>query len=435
MILTDHQQDVFDDIIKKYNDFNDFGQCFICSITGPAGTGKTVLTTELINYFIKNSQEVTCTTPTHKSLAVLNKMIKDNKLNRLKIKSQTIHSYLGLKLQYEEDKVKLAIDSLMNVKDVDKTNILFIDESSMISAELYKFIQEAIKKKSGRLKAVIFIGDEYQLLPVEGKQNPVYSTVGNKMQLTEVVRQALDSGILRYATNIRKEIQNKTYSMNSILDIPKSDDIIIYNKETDLIKDFCLETDKDKIMSSFTNVKTDYYNAFARQYEFRNLEVIPEFIEGENLIMQSSYQDLKNGEEVYVTLLDKRYNKELDVYYWSFNPNDYDFEVHIIAKESINTFNNKLNEIANKAKTLKRDKYFKECSDMWDLFWKIKNQFAEVKHTYSSTIHKLQGSTYNNVYLNLPEIFTNCRNKEDLFRLVYVAVTRARSNLIVFRDR
>jgi ATP-dependent exoDNAse (exonuclease V) alpha subunit len=364
-------------------------------------------------------------------------MINNSGLNRNLLKSSTIHSYLGLKLQYEEDKVKLITENLFSKTNIDRTNVLIIDESSMVSEELYNFILKDIKKKANQLKAVIFIGDKFQLLPVEGLQNPVYKNIKNQSELTEIIRQASNSGILQYATAVRKEIEYKTFNLNAILDVPKSKDIIIYNKETELIKDFCLNKEKDKIMSSFTNLKTDYYNAFARQYEFRDYPSLPEFVEGENLIMQSAYKDnmLKNGEEVYITKLQKEFNKELGIYFWRFAPNDKKDEyVDIVAKESLEDFNNKLKEISDRAKTFKRDRYFKECSDTWALFWGIKNKFAEVKHTYSSTIHKLQGSTYKEVYINIPEIISTCKNKEDLFRLVYVAVTRASKLLKVYKE-
>lgn len=429
MTLTPHQSIVFNNILSDIDSFNDFGQCFIGSLVGPAGCGKTVLTTMLIQEFYK-THYVTCATPTHKSLSVLDKMLKNSKIFNSKLNSRTIHSYLGLKIEYEEDKIKLAMDALQNNKFIDKTEILIIDESSMVSQELYDFLEKKIK--SQKLKVVLFIGDEYQLLPVEGTKNPVYSKI-KQYRLTEVVRQALDSNILQYATAIRKEIENKTFNKNVLLNVSPSEDVILYNDEVQLIKDFCFNTNDNKILSAFTNSKTDYYNAFIRSYVFRELPVIPELVEGELVVLQSQFLSYKNGEEVFITNLNKKYDEALDVYYWSFCPSDSTEELKIICKESMPIFSAKLKELSDKAKTFKRDKYYKECSETWNAFWGLKNSYAEIKHNYGSTIHKLQGSTYDDVYLNLSETIKVCRDNETLFRLVYVAVTRAKNNLKIFK--
>lgn len=64
----------------------------------------------------------------------------------------------------------------------------------------------------------------------------------------------------------------------------------------------------------------------------------------------------------------------------------------------------------------------------WKSYFKLKNSFADVQYVYASTIHKLQGSTYDTAYIDLASLLNNKNLSCDLvFRLAYVAVTRARN--------
>ena len=51
---------------------------------------------------------------------------------------------------------------------------------------------------------------------------------------------------------------------------------------------------------------------------------------------------------------------------------------------------------------------------------------------YASTIHKSQGKSLNNVFIDLKDIFIN-RDKDELRQLQYVAVSRARSNVYIYQ--
>lgn len=76
-----------------------------------------------------------------------------------------------------------------------------VDESSMVSTELFEMLRAALPANT----QFIFLGDLHQLPPVYGE-----SVLANKLQelpvveLTEVYRQALDSPIIRLATDIRE---------------------------------------------------------------------------------------------------------------------------------------------------------------------------------------------------------------------------------------
>ena len=63
-------------------------------------------------------------------------------------------------------------------------------------------------------------------------------------------------------------------------------------------------------------------------------------------------------------------------------------------------------------------------------YFKLRDAFADIQYVFASTIHKLQGSTYNTDYIDLASLINNSRIPVDLkYRLAYVAITRARKQI------
>ena len=65
--------------------------------------------------------------------------------------------------------------------------------------------------------------------------------------------------------------------------------------------------------------------------------------------------------------------------------------------------------------------------------WKYWNEnvidvFAQLNYGYCITVHKSQGSTFKNVFIDVYDIFNN-NNKEDSLKCLYTAITRCSDNL------
>ena len=59
--------------------------------------------------------------------------------------------------------------------------------------------------------------------------------------------------------------------------------------------------------------------------------------------------------------------------------------------------------------------------------------FLNLLYIYSSTIHKLQGSTYETSYVNAYDLITNPNmSLDEKYRLLYVAITRASKDIKIF---
>lgn len=269
--LTPHQLDIFKSVIsiaeEKVGSIlrSNSVQDYMISIKGPAGTGKTYLTTQIAKYFQSKNMKIfefILTSPTHKAVGVTAQMLKDNNINA---KCKTIHSFLGIRYfrDYEKGIETFKIDKMKKEKET--TSILFVDESSLIGSELFQYIIEAVE--DGRINFVIFIGDPYQLLPIDDDENKVYS-LKNQFELTEVVRQAKESYVLKIATSLRERIKNKDYiPLNQFFEEYINSEVEYFYNEDDFIKSYYKNEKwfkEDKVIATYKNQSVDAFNQIIR---------------------------------------------------------------------------------------------------------------------------------------------------------------------------
>ena len=157
MELSVEQQNAFDKYVQGHNIF----------ITGPGGTGKSALIKMIYKHAFEHFKDIQVTALTGCAAVLLN------------CKAKTLHSWAGIGLGNS------SIDQLITKIKKNKfskalwkcTDILVVDEVSMLSLKLFNLLNEigkAIRKNQkpfGGIQ-VIFSGDFFQLPPVGGKEDP-----------------------------------------------------------------------------------------------------------------------------------------------------------------------------------------------------------------------------------------------------------------------
>jgi len=435
---------VFDNLAKGHmNEFKMY------CLSGAAGCGKTWLVSILVKYAVEKRLKCYLSTPTHKAVQVLREMLQEvNLLQHNSIDTGTIHRFLNLKLEYnfEDDSnmnpevPKLIKNIHVPLDGLPRCDILFVDEASMVDINLYNMIESEI---GDRFRIVIFIGDYFQLPPVGSSISPVFtnSEKNKVVQLVETVRQKSDSFIINRAAWLKYYIQTQIFPDN-ILDLfithgeMKIFQNNIENESLKFMETYFEIKDCSKIMGTYTNALVDSYNSYIRNKE---LDYPKEIITvGEKFIVQVPYEN-SVGDIIFTS------NQEIEISKCKVTePGVSKYKLYrittteddsgsIVHEDSLEEYNKDLADLLQRAKAVSNvDK--KNRGRAWGAYFGLLNRYVKVKSAYASTIHKLQGSTYDDAFLDLRTVEQFYPRMKDLMcRLLYVGITRPKRDLYILK--
>lgn len=391
-------------------------------ISGFAGSGKSFLVkflTELA-YAEMDLQKVIdpayagyrlyFTATTNKAAEVLKNMLGEP--------VRTIHSLLGLRVSnnYKTGKQQLKRgDKRVRTPD----SIIFIDESSMINMELLGYIQNHQSKN--RNCKLVYIGDPYQLPPVMEDVSPIFSRKNNHVFLNEIQRQVAGSPIIQLSSKYRDVLDDPEKDWPVIPDDGKQ--IRFYENEHDFKEAI------EKVMSvphdpqqykvlAWSNSRVRAYNKWIRKLH----GLTDQFELGE--IMMTN-KPLMWGKEIIATTDSLHRITGIDA------DEILDIPGYQLTMEPANGTAGRY-AVFQPADWVQANKLMRQfASDKnWHAYFSIKENWADMRSIHSLTCHKAQGSTYEEVFVDLSDIGRNTRWKEAA-RLAYVAVTRASHKLHV----
>lgn len=431
-------------------------------ISGVAGAGKTTLVALLIRDLIRRGYKVFVTSPTHKATAAMVKSYGSCKEKPAFI--GTIHSALGLKLQPMEnsEEMELVDSGFSRTSQTNRFNnqtqyfcdVMVVDESSMISTDLKEKIIARCEKEKIH---VIFIGDKYQVQPVDGDGSisDVFD-IKSPTIMDEVTRQAADNPVIKFTAACRAKIDYaegkganfnfkfSDYIDNEHLEMCKIADAA--EKYLSWIDGKPENAEKFKFVS-FLNSRVDKFNEMVRRRLYG--KDAPKFIEGEILTMQGSTESLCNNQEVKVELveevseyveapyeIDEKGNvhkyTEREFECWKLqvvavdNP-ELTETIRIIKDSEIESFVKFKKALSKHYKAIRSKVSPKASKTGWNFFWDFSAMFVEVKPSFAVTVHKSQGSTYEKAILDVSSMkLLLQKNPKSGFRLLYVGSSRAK---------
>ena len=446
--LTTHQQEVYEAIISDIKQnlssiirSSDIEDHFL-SLTGPAGVGKSHITVQILKGLM-GLGNICVTAPTNKAVKVLKDMIDSSAVFNADVR--TIHSFLNIRpvKDYNTGEEKFSV--LRTKRNLPQASLLIVDESSMVSDDLYSFIVEAFNR--GQVNTVLFVGDPYQLLPINQGENVVFK-LKRQYLLTEIVRQAKESNIIKLATQIRKRIETQNFiNFSELLAGNETEDIAFFEDKKRFLKDFYKNENwynEDKILTSFTNKDIDSFNQHIRDHYWgeHGIRDAAHFVAGDMIRFKSTFEHrpiawayspplFQNGDEVQIASARLVQREGASIKYWECTAvGRKETEIfRVIDQDSLTQFNQQLNLYVQFAKTA--DYRYKKR--YWGQYFRLKNAFADIQYIHAATIHKLQGSTYDTVYIDISTLINNEKVSNDFkYRLLYVAITRARSKVNIF---
>ncbi|HBC3445079.1 TPA: AAA family ATPase [Vibrio parahaemolyticus] len=464
------------ELVEQLDKFLSNEEKSVFQLKGYAGTGKTFITKGLTDYFRSIGRTCVLSAPTGKAAKVIS--------NKTGCSAYTIHktiySFKDL-IEYQdesgEESETYKLYAQIAVNELPADTVFIIDESSMIS-DVYndneffrcgtgKLLSDLLKfvnlDHNDHRKKVIFIGDDAQLPPVGMSFSPALSATYLKQkfgldtasyELTEVVRQKADSGVMKNSIQLRNSLNSGVFNQlnldTTFVDVEEVEYADILPK---YLKSCQGKINGESIIVAGSNRDVMQYNRRVREHFFPEKH---EIANGEKVIAVSNNDSygfyISNGEfglvrQVFgstetrkIVLNPKSKDKRVEVEL-GFRDVEIGFKDLVgtprffkakIVESLLYSEQPQLSSDENKAlyidfcmrhPHLRRNSLeFKETLRA-DLYFNA----LRVKFGYAITCHKAQGSEWNNV-------FVKCKTHQNTlsagyFRWLYTAITRTARQL------
>ena len=423
-------------------------------LLGYAGTGKTSMMAALVQAYKELQQKVVLLAPTGRAAKVLSRYARTP--------SYTIHKFI-----YRQKKLGEEVFSLND--NLYKHTLFIVDESSMISGirdnqtfgsgilldDLVKYVY------SGDGCSLLLLGDNAQLPPIGTELSPAlreeymakYSLNITTHTLTEVARQALDSGILSNATTLRHVALNPHNSagkdmwgylqQSADLEMISGSDFI--EKIEESYRDIGAE---QTIILTRTNKRTNIYNQgirariLWREEEIENGDRL--MVSKNNYFWTEKYENLPflaNGDMLEISRL--RNIREMYGFHFAdaqLRALDYDWEIDAVIW--LDTLHSDSPEMNN---GLHRELFGRIAEDYPELAHNRKKLIEtiyqspyynalQVRFAYAVTGHKSQGGQWKHVYIDPYKGGELHADEEGFYRWLYTAVTRASEKVYFIKN-
>lgn len=292
--------------------------------------------------------------------------------------ASTIHSLIYTLVSDKEGEPRFALDPESEAVDAD---LIVIDEVSMVDEVLGRDLLSFGTK-------VLVLGDPFQLPPVQGAG--FFTRDEPDVMLTEIHRQAADNPIIRMSIDIREGgyLEHGRYG----------ESVVIPRGEVD--REAVMQA--DQVLVGRNKTRVDYND------RIRELKGLPEHepVPGDRLVClrNNPVKKFLNGQIWIATDVKKRSGER---YSFLLDPDD------PTSKAKAQT------------RAITHAKFF--SGEEETLTWPERRQFDEFTFGYCLTVHKAQGSQWDNVYL-FDESFVF---REDRQRWLYTGVTRASEKITV----
>jgi exodeoxyribonuclease-5 len=419
----------------------------ILVVNGYAGTGKTSAIGSVVKVLDVYKQKVVLLAPTGRAAKVFAHY--SNK------PAYTVHK------QIYRQKVAADVQSVFQLDRNLNTDTLFIvDEASMISntvadqsifgtGNLLRDLVEYVR--GGKNCKLILVGDDAQLPPIGLEQSPaldlevmrIYGKIFN-VRLTEVVRQGVDSGILKNATIIRCQLEQPDLQLPSLV-IDGFDDVTPISG-MDLLE--LLETSFYKygsdqvVVVTKSNKRANVYNNGIRQrilYRDEELSVGDSImVVKNNYFWTSDVEELSfiaNGDIAVIERI-RKYEERYGFRFANVTLRFPDYgDLSLDVKIVMDTLASESASLTyDQSKTL----YSGVAEDFAHLRLKKERWLAvkndpfynalQVKFAYAITCHKAQGGQWPVVFID-HGYFKEEMLSVDFLRWLYTAITRASSKV------
>jgi hypothetical protein len=209
-----------------------------------------------------------------------------------------------------------------------------------------------------------------------------------------------DNPIRIYEMQVRKINSDENIYINNFNKLKKKIEINIYKSKSKILTEYeklVIINNIDKNINFMNNLVYKYHESlFNNELINENLTIIT--IHEDDTIKYNELVEIGNGK--LLKLKEKLYSKI-----------------------------NKIKDIDNMEKCNLFSIIEKKMNTLWKEWQnKIIDSIAQLNYGYCITVHKSQGSTFSNVYIDIADIFEN-KSKDEVLKCLYTAITRTSDSL------
>ncbi|CAM6001131.1 unnamed protein product [Sphagnum balticum] len=447
------------------------------TLEGRAGSGKSTIAKEIIKEFQQKNRwgGVAVSAPTHKAKKVIS--------NFTGMEGETIQALLGLMpntelADFDINKPEFAMKKKPTIESY---KLVVIDEGSMINSPLWDMLKTQARRFNTKM---LILGDSQQLPPIKEDKSMVFldADIKYKYFLSKVERQSDGNPLMFLYDAIRDNMDSSADQfelVDKLSEVLKQDSrettIAGYRFFSNINKfgtevvnafrseEFQLDSNHCKVLC-WTNAQVEFWNSSIRKTLIADLSrdpmVTQEVMLHANVLMPNELlmayktynEGLQNSGEYEVISMQydskkvwygdtKQYSTEIRGYRVAMRDVDQDtiMNTFIVDPEpdNVTTFAKVHNSYLFLAKTARK----------WPEYYNFKGQHLLMKNVYDNTrqlvvgkdldyaysqsIHKSQGSTFDQVFVDMQDVNKNKiiveRNK-----LKYVALSRPRYLATIF---
>ena len=423
-------------------------------LLGYAGTGKTSITAALVKAYQELQQKIVLLAPTGRAAKVISRYAHTP--------AYTIHKYIYRQKQLGEEVFTLN-------DNLHKNTLFVVDEASMISGQRDNMtfgsgivLDDLVKYVySGEGCSLLLLGDDAQLPPVGSSVSPAlqedymqkYGLEVSCSVLTEVARQALDSGILANASRVRPVALGETSLPDSTWDILKEAadcEYITGSEVAENLEHSYNEVGAEEVMLlTRTNKRTNIYNQGIRArilWREEEIETGDRLMVSKNNYFWTEKYDglpfLANGDILEIS----RLRNIREIYGFRFadaqlRSVDYDWEIDAVVW--LDTLYSDSPEVNH---GLHRTLFERIAEDYPELAHSRKKlvetiyqspyyNALQMRFAYAVTGHKSQGGQWKHVYVDAYKGGELCETEEGYYRWLYTAITRASEKIYFIKNK
>lgn len=402
-------------------------------LKGRPGTGKTHVANQFLGQ-LPAGKKVAFLAPTNQVREMLAQSGNPN------VDYLTIHQFLGMKpIQGETD---LEFTQTGNSKAADY-DLVLVDESSMIDQQLWEKFKDKAPRKA------LFLGDDKQLKPVKDRDiSPVFREIPVSYELTKPVRYEQEIG--EFVEQLRNALATGDLPQPSANLSPEGKGISTLNNQNWLeqlviaakSEEFKLNPNYAKALA-FKNETVDAINQYVHESIYG--KDAPIFAPGERFVAKRPVSRklddgkrgvvLRNsqmGEVVAATPSQfKLGNREIRT--WTLDARDINnpekiVKLNVLDPNSAPLVSQELERIKDIASQLPKGSNERKAA--FEEYRQLRDRFDEIAHPYATTIHKAQGLSIDNAFVDWADLEKN-PNPSERAALANVAASRAKKHLSI----